>query len=290
VITTNGIEFCFDTEHPEKCQLLGGQIVPGVCDPLLMRCTTNLNPPPVPFCCECPGPPPFPSLCLDSADENKCVALGCTPVQGATCDACSERCTVPDEPPLPAGTDTFPSTAAITINIFPNPCGVPVGMHMINLMSPPGMETIVRRGTQVGDMIQTEIIQLELIGTTPLGPIMVLQNPDPMMRSMGMIENVKQGTAGEFRSGDSFFDVFVMLDLETPGCGMLMLHNSQAARMQANCITSLPPSASTGGECAYTPPPAPGQPLIINGTEIQVGTLEHAEHLAGGQECRPPGT
>jgi hypothetical protein len=95
----NPVPVCLDAVVPDvdiKCSLLGGLLVPGVCDPLLETCVPFPPVPPNDFCCECPVPaPPFPhpQVCFEgvTGHEFKCnppcvlhPALACGPV--------SERC------------------------------------------------------------------------------------------------------------------------------------------------------------------------------------------------------
>jgi hypothetical protein len=96
----NPVPVCFvATPDPvliDKCQLLGGIVSPGVCDPDLERCVPA---PPVPasdFCCECPVPaPPFPhpQVCYDgvTGHEFKCQPP-CVLHPALTCGPSSEQC------------------------------------------------------------------------------------------------------------------------------------------------------------------------------------------------------
>ncbi|HJQ82472.1 MAG TPA: sialidase family protein [Candidatus Binatia bacterium] len=96
----NPVPVCFvATPDPiliDKCQLLGGVVSPGVCDPDLEQCVPS---PPVPandFCCECPVPaPPFPhpQVCFEGVvgHESKCQPP-CVLVPSVTCGPASEQC------------------------------------------------------------------------------------------------------------------------------------------------------------------------------------------------------
>jgi hypothetical protein len=79
-----------------KCELLGGTLNPGVCDPDSERCV-----PPGPvtnpdFCCQCPvdSPPfPHPQVCFEgvAGHENKCQDP-CFLIPGLTCGPLTEIC------------------------------------------------------------------------------------------------------------------------------------------------------------------------------------------------------
>jgi hypothetical protein len=79
-----------------KCGLLGGVVVPGVCDPLLEVCVA---PPATPAsgCCQCPVPsPPFPNMtfCFNTVVPH--VPAKCNPpcffTPATSCTAVSEVC------------------------------------------------------------------------------------------------------------------------------------------------------------------------------------------------------
>lgn len=114
-------------------------------------------------------------------------------------------------------------------------------------------------------VIDTEIIQLQLAGTTPLGPLAIRQNPD--RPSTGQ---VRQQDAGLDFPADSFFDVFV--EVEVAGT---VLENRMPVHME-NVINSLPPDTFP-----YLPPPGTCIPLFPKMLPIDVPVLWliHAEHL-----------
>lgn len=124
--------------------------------------------------------------------------------------------TFPQPPQLPpGGVDEFPQTnAQITVEIF-NP---PIGIHSVNLNGP----TVVARKNPMlvgpNDVIDTEIISMTLTGNNAAlgGPVNLSEPPGPAFRSLGGI----QGPAGNPFPVDSFFDVFVRIDL--PGVGVSM--------------------------------------------------------------------
>jgi hypothetical protein len=96
----NPVPVCFvavpDDVLMDKCQLLGGVVTDGVCDPELEQCVPSPPVPPSDFCCECPVPsPPFPhdQVCFEGTSGNE---FNCEPpcvlVSGKTCGPMSERC------------------------------------------------------------------------------------------------------------------------------------------------------------------------------------------------------
>jgi len=92
------------------------------------------------------------------------------------------------------------------------------------------------------DQVKTEIVQLQLMGSSSLGPVMVRLNPT--MPSLGEIEENVNNTAGvldvpPFRvtgMATSFFGVFFEVEV-----GGRTLHNNQAAHMVAT-IRHKPPA------------------------------------------------
>jgi hypothetical protein len=137
-------------------------------------------------------------------------------------------------PPIPAGTDAFPSTAMLVMEDLTQ-ATTPRGIVRLSSAGMP--DTLVSRQQQVGPTIQTEILSLELTGSHPLmGPISVHLNP--LMSSMGQIQNVDMDPATcAFMSGDSFFDVF--FDVELPALGETWTTNSPIHLTRQ--IHSIPP-------------------------------------------------
>jgi hypothetical protein len=79
-----------------KCQLLGGALVPAVCDPVSERCVPPQPVSPNDWCCECPVPsPPFPhpQFCFEGVfgHEGKCTPP-CVLIPALTCGPQTERC------------------------------------------------------------------------------------------------------------------------------------------------------------------------------------------------------
>lgn len=144
----------------------------------------------------------------------------------------------------PAGEDKFPATKAIL--------GVNIGEQTMEIgCSGP---TRIMRGDPMGNTIQTEMLSLDLACS---GGMMVHLNPG--QRSMGQIQS----------TGDSFFDVFVEIDV--PGMGTLM--NKQAVRVQAR-ISHIPPI----GSVYFGVQPVP----LVDQSNQVVGVLVHVEHDTNG--------
>lgn len=143
----------------------------------------------------------------------------------------------------PAGDDLLPATSA-ELELVAGADRMPLEC------SGPAM---IRRGAPVGGVVETEMLALSLACSHG---IMVRESPT--RASLGQVK----------RSGESFFDVFVEVDV--PGLGML--HNNQAARVQS-VIGEIPPFGSRyHGATAIA---------VFNAQEQQVGTLEHVVHDAG---------
>jgi len=95
----NPVPVCLDAVAPDvgiKCQLLGGVLSPGICDPDTERCVAPQAVPPNDFCCECPVPsPPFPhaAVCFEgvTGHESKCQPP-CVLIPGVACGPVSEEC------------------------------------------------------------------------------------------------------------------------------------------------------------------------------------------------------
>jgi hypothetical protein len=121
----------------------------------------------------------------------------------------------------------------------------------------------------VGDTIQTEIVQLELSGDDPdLGLVIIRERADKA--STGYIEVTAVDGTGDLLAGESFFDVYV--EVELPDLGMLLNTGDSALYMQST-IYQLPPDS------AYFPPPTqPPLKLIDAVTFVHEGWLCHAEH------------
>jgi hypothetical protein len=144
----------------------------------------------------------------------------------------------PGCPPIPAGTDSFPSTAKLVIETL----AVSSPPVVVRLSSAGLPDTVVQRGTHDQGLgtIPIEIISLDLSGSHPLiGGIQARLNPG--VPSTGSINNVVQDpNSCQFAGGDSFFDVFAELTL--PALGETWI-NTVPLRVQSP-IRELPPRRS----------------------------------------------
>jgi hypothetical protein len=170
-------------------------------------------------------------------------------------------------PPLPGGTDSFPSTVKLVIDDagFGEP-------FVVRLSSASHPDAVVQRAPQVGDTIDTELIQLELAGFQPrVGSIILRQ--DPAQPSLGQIRNVtldEDGACG-LVSGDSFFDVFV--EIELPDQGQTWIHEDPI-RIEAP-LDGLPPR-----DARYEVPVVEAIVMRDKDTDEERGQLFYALHHA----------
>ena len=184
------------------------------------------------------------------------LALAFTPLFGAEGDATTVlgRAGFP-----PAGPDEFPvSIAQIGIDLTLN--GIPDAE-----ISAEGPFLVERSDPQVGsdgrNVIDTEIVQLDLTGSSSLGPVTIRSSPT--RRSVGQI--VAQQRGQDFPA-DSFFDIFVEIRV-----GELTLVNEVPIRMSA-VITEIPPKITV-----YRSLENPIVPLTDGRGEV-VALLLHVAH------------
>lgn len=161
-----------------------------------------------------------------------------------------------------AGNDSFDSSATVFFTPVPG-CQPDLLTQSVVLAGP----TTVVRGTPSTDLtgreyFETEIVQLDLTGSGPIGDVVVREDPD--RPSTG---KVTQQEKGKDFPADSFFDVFVEIKM-----GGATFTNLEAVHMQA-VIHSLPPHAVD-----YLPPPGTCIPLALKGTPVPVLWMTHAEH------------
>jgi hypothetical protein len=141
-------------------------------------------------------------------------------------------------PPIPAGDDLFPSTAKLVVEPLQSP-GPPFVLRLSDAGLPP---TLVRRQPQSGDTIQTEMLSMQLTGNHPFtGPVTVRAGSSfGLPPSTGEIRRVRQDPSScELTSGDSFFDVFV--ELEVPALGELWVNEATQPLRVERRLTHLPP-------------------------------------------------
>jgi len=155
---------------------------------------------------------------------------------GASCDATL----------TPLFLDCFESTGRGTITLDVNDTNCAAGVEL-DLASAGFDSAIVELDPPpytTGTDIQTELVQLELGADTPLGPVVIrLRNDKP---SLGRITNVEADGNGDFVRGDSFFDVFIEVELS----GTMYHTGDTPFRLDAGTIFELPPLSSD-----YFPPP-----------------------------------
>ena len=152
-----------------------------------------------------------------------------------------------------AGDDTFSSIGKITIEIFdPFYSG---GFTETIVLNDGGIPGIVHRDAQIGTTIDTEIVSLNLSGTSSfLGPVNVRVGTGNGVlegASLGSLTNVEQdpldpgyptGDPSAVIQADSFFDVFFEIDI--PSLSMTA-YNKQPHMMGPETIYSLPPIGTT---------------------------------------------
>ena len=169
--------------------------------------------------------------------------------------------------------DCFASTgrATVTLDIEDTACAEGVELDLASAGFDTAIVELDPPPYTTGTDIQTELVQLELAADGgPLGQIIIRERTD--MQSTGLIRNVIAEDNGDFVSGESFFDVFV--EVEIPDQGLVFDTGNTPLRLDAGLITVLPPL-----EGDYFPPPTePPAPLYTVGTMDQVGWLCHAQH------------
>lgn len=166
-----------------------------------------------------------------------------------------------------AGCDEFASGAAVKIDLSP----IGQGLQRVTLNGP----TKIDRKNEAADLdadgldeIDTEIIQLDLTGTSSLGQVDVRVAPSP--DSTGRIDEQTQTTPGSLDfPAESFFDVFV--EVEVPGVSVV-LHNEDPMRLECE-ISSIPPI-----NCFYFPPIPDPIPLLDPQGQL-IGYIIHAAHI-----------
>jgi len=176
-----------------------------------------------------------------------------------------------------AGEDRFELThASVEIEYtFDSVAAVPVAgaLERIELQGP----TLVTRSDpqdKDGDgrvEVATEIVEMELTGTASFGPLTVSINPDK--RSTGMVE---QQQPGKDFPADSFFDVFVQVELPSANGGNNVIGlNEEPLRMEAE-LSDLPP----GEDDEYHTADGEAVPLVsVNDATLRLGRIVDALHI-----------
>ena len=172
-----------------------------------------------------------------------------------------------------AGEDRFESTQA-TVQLeltAPGVSALPVALGALETVELEG-PLLVKRGDpqdEDGDgkvEVPTEILEMALSGTASFGPVTVRESPD--RESKGMVE---QREPGQDAPADSFFDVFVEIDIED--ITNFTVHNEEPLRMEAT-LTDLPPAE--GDEYLD----AQGRPLpIFTESGVEIGRVVDALHI-----------
>lgn len=166
----------------------------------------------------------------------------------------------------PAGNDTFDSGAQIEIDLKE----LGLGIEQILLNGP----TTVQRGdpyfppSSDDRTIDTEIISMNLTGDSEkLGPITLRESPS--QRSIGQMSQLTPGT--DFPA-DSFFDVFVELDVPNVGT----LHTEQPIRMDCSALglQAIPPLFDI-----FLMQPQAGPIGLFNEKGEQMGAITRVAHL-----------
>jgi len=169
--------------------------------------------------------------------------------------------------------DTLCTSADIVVTLNPGDvnCAAPV-VPALTFTPVPGFPTVVRRipGPPYipGQVIETELIQMTLQGVHPtLGPIRLRESPS--MPSLGSV-NVTNTSGGNLILGESFFDIFVEVDLPAlPGTGF----NPNPVRMYSS-LTALKPPVGT----SYQMVPQPPSMLLLAPAGPPIGFLCSAVH------------
>jgi hypothetical protein len=184
----------------------------------------------------------------------------------------------------PAGEDRFERTVA-TVEIevtLPGVGALPVALAGLETVEMEGPMLVLRsdpRDSDGDDLvdIETEIVQLQLTGTSSFGPIEVRQSPD--RRSMGIVE---QQTPGQDFPADSFFDVFLEVEILDIG---LVGYNSEPIRMEAE-LSDLPPGFRDQYEGALVLP----TPLLSADSDVEFARILDALHVPNPPAGTPGAT
>lgn len=131
---------------------------------------------------------------------------------------------------------SFATSAQITV-FMQNP---PLGVVTLELDSNDSDNTTVQLEAEpynTGQPIATEMISMQMTGNFP-GIGAVILNESPVDQSHGAVDNVVATPTGGFVSGDSFLNVFVVLDFPDIGVSAF---NPFPVAVQAPGISQLPP-------------------------------------------------
>jgi hypothetical protein len=169
--------------------------------------------------------------------------------------------------------DCFESegNATITLETDDIDCFNGVVIPLSSILTPSTNVMIEPGPYAVGDTIQTEIVQLEQSGFyTDFGLVIIRERT--RKASTGYIEVTAVNAASDFTGGESFFDIYI--EIELPDMGMLLNTDDSALHMQAT-INQLPPESST-----YLPLPDQAPLRLVDAfTSIDNGWLCYAGYL-----------
>lgn len=167
------------------------------------------------------------------------VAFALIPLSAVGSVQAGPRQAGPGQAGPPPGTDQFPSGARINYTI-----DLPSSFtEEIELTSAGLPDAVVQRGPLTGGTISTEIVSMELQGTSPRLGRVVLQvgREFGLPPTLGQITNVQLDKDGNFVSGDSDFTVFFGLSAFQTPLGAIHARGETSVRVRAR-IFSLPPN------------------------------------------------
>lgn len=176
--------------------------------------------------------------------------------------------------------DTLCSEASIIVTLNPGDPSCLSPNPPINMTAISGTRVVVRRTPGPpylpGQIIETELLQMSLIGTDPFAGQVILRE-SPSRPSMGRVQVINTNASGNLTLGDSFFDVFFEIDMPMIGRSAF---NPNPTRMQAQ-LTSLKPGAGT----VFARVPGPPDLLLDNPGGFPVGYLCDARHTIISCDC-----
>lgn len=154
--------------------------------------------------------------------------------------------------PNPPIEDCVDVTGQFVFTFDPNDFDCQLALPPVELSAINGLPMIIQREAppyQQGDIIQTEILQLELTGTIPdVGPVMV--HLDILNPSLGQVGVNSVDGNGELTSGDSFFDVYYQIEF----LNLAMSVTTNQPIPLVTSVSALPPIGETYiTQLSYTP-------------------------------------
>jgi hypothetical protein len=125
-----------------------------------------------------------------------------------------------------------------------------------------------------GGVIDTELVQMELVGNSPFGPVFV--HEDPAQTSPGQIVNVIADGGGNFVAGQGFFDVIIVIEL--PGLSQTLTTGGVPIHVQSPPFIELPPAGTTFASGPISVP-------LVNQDGETVGTITSVTHTVCQKVC-----